>query len=1132
MRKILFVLISVFLFASCGENNQTETTDFKKVPRFQRSKKYAEYERQKTVLFGQQESGYSMNYKLEELQKSKKSHKQSKALDFISRGPYNVGGRTRSIIVDPDDATHKTWYAAAASGGIWKTTDGGDTWTNLTPDWPVLPVSAMAMANSNHDVIYAGTGESFPGSAQIAGSGVFKSTDRGTSWTQLSTTANNADFRYVNRIVVDPTNPDNVLAATTTGVFKSTNGGADWTAELSSYVEDLDADPTDFNVLYASCNLFGVYKSTDMGNTWISASNGMPLASRIELAVSPVDANYVYASVNESSDVSYVYISDDKAITWRKLEETGSTPTNFLTQGDYDNTLAGHPYDKLKVFVGGVNMWLVNFTTNTAERTEGQILGASSTANFITWVNFGGVALNGGVDLGTTNNATDLVATDWASVEVRFGPGKTQKAHRFTVPDDSGSGGDGGAGVPYTAYQYQDYIDVPFEVWDVTNNRQLMISFRDNERDGAFDLKKADEADASLAREYLFIHAAPYDAANADANIAKDAGHVYKMLYFFWPRLDDAATWDAANLPESKINVDYGKLKLQYGDVEVVTDAYGSGDNNYDQGAGFGTTAIPGVHPDHHAFEIIPIDQATNSFLIVNGSDGGIAISENSGQTFQMKIKGYVTTQFYGIARHPTEEQYIGGTQDNGTWQSQLNDQTNSYLFRIGGDGFETVWHAENPNLILGSVYYNSIRKSGNGGVTFATSTNGITSDDGPFVTRIRSSQRKPDNVYAVGATGVYYSTNFGSSWTLRSLPAEWAVTDVVTSSHYVQPSIANPEIVWAGAGMTDGLSLYVSENSGSSFTAVQKPTSPIDGYVSGIFTHPHEEKTAYVLYSFADESKIMRTTDLGQTWEDISGFDGTSATSTRGFPNVVTSCLLVMPQAPSTIWVGTDIGIVESTDNGATWHLLNSDFPSVSVYDMKLVEDEVVVGTHGRGIWTVKPGGMEVLPVADDFYYQGQGVAKFSFTLGAATTDLIIYVNDEKLADAAGYEAGTYTVDVNVPESGIYEAYVTAKHEGYNIPSNKVSFTVDLTDIQDKKISDMFTIYPNPSVGTVYLANKKDLRGDELVSVTNLRGSVVHKATVDQLASGLNLTTLTKGYYVIRIHTENGLISKPVLLY
>jgi hypothetical protein len=117
--------------------------------------------------------------------------------------------------------------------------------------------------------------------------------------------------------------------------------------------------------------------------------------------------------------------------------------------------------------------------------------------------------------------------------------------------------------------------------------------------------------------------------------------------------------------------------------------------------------------------------------------------------------------------------------------------------------------------------------------------------------------------------------------------------------------------------------------------------------------THPKDERTAYALFSIARSPKILRTTDLGQTWTDISGF-GSGTTSTNGFPDVAVYSLLVMPYDTNILWAGTEIGIFESKNGGQTWAYADNGFPPVAVWEMVIVNDEIAVATHGRGVWSV----------------------------------------------------------------------------------------------------------------------------------------------------------------------------------
>ncbi|HKE04303.1 MAG TPA: hypothetical protein VKE91_09595, partial [Blastocatellia bacterium] len=155
----------------------------------------------------------------------------SQGANWTELGPGNVGGRTRALAIHPTNPD--TIYAAAASGGVWKTTDGGARWAPLTDSLSNLAVNALALDGNDPNVIYAGTGEGFSNSDARRGVGIFKTTDGGATWTLLTGTRA-TDFYYVNDIVISRNNSQRVYAATNAGVFRSIDGGATWTRVLDS----------------------------------------------------------------------------------------------------------------------------------------------------------------------------------------------------------------------------------------------------------------------------------------------------------------------------------------------------------------------------------------------------------------------------------------------------------------------------------------------------------------------------------------------------------------------------------------------------------------------------------------------------------------------------------------------------------------------------------------------------------------------------------------------------------------------------------------------------------------------------------------------------------------------------------
>ncbi len=1130
--KILILLLVFFsgilLYQSFENTGKDSVTQTKKVKRAKRAKEYSEYFKGITTSLDAKENGYNNSYRYDELQKALQRKSTAKfQYSWTSRGPSNVGGRTRAIVIDPDDATNSTWFVGAATGGIWKTTNKGNSWTNISSNLPNLSTNALEMAKSNHNVMYAGTGESFPGGTYLYGSGIFKTTDKGVTWSLLEATSTNENFEYVNRIVVDYQNENILLAATNSGIFKSTDGGASFIQKYSSEsnVEQIIAEPNNFDIQYASVKGIGVLKSTDTGETWALSNNQLIVTGRIELAISPVNANNIFASVD--GELPTVYISRDKGVNWI-IYKQGLTPVDFLKQGAYDNTIAAHPFDQNSVYVGGVNINKISFT-GTQNQTPAKVLSASTenTSSFLAFINFGGAFLGGGMAFEDGNNPIDVLASDWCSVEVRFGAGKKQKAHRFTV-------GGLGSGVASSGYFYKDYVDVPFEVWDITNNRQLMVSFRDQAENGVFDLVERDAADDTKGREYFFVNAVAYSATTPNPNIAKTGGRAYKQLYFFWPTLAAGGTWDANNLPESKIIILYGTQAQQAGTITKVSDAYGS-TNSYNQSAGFGTTKIPGLHPDHHQIVIIPGATSSNPFTIINTNDGGISISTNSGTSFEMKINNYNTTQFYGVSKKHGVSEYFGGMQDNGSWQSRTGENANSgsnYYFRLGGDGFETVWNYNNTSKMIGSIYYNDFSVSTNGGNSWSDASKGIDTDengdyDGPFLTKISSSKSKSDILYAVGKSGIWKNFTFANAaWNKKLVGTGWS-NGSVTSYHNVKVSLANDNIVWAGAGMasTYGYKVFVSTDEGESFKAVKEYTDvTMNAYLSGLATHPTLDSTAFALFSVKGKPKILRTDDLGETWNDITGFTSGKGKSSNGFPDVVVNSLVVMPFDTDIFWAGTDIGIFETTDGGENWHILAGDFPYVSVFQMQIVDDQVVVATHGRGVWSATIAQIRTVPVVTRFNYAGLGKFNFDFELFDQPDSIAIFINNAKVKSSNTYTADSKnTIQLDVPGAdGNYNAYLisySAAKEYKSNSSNLKLSTVGIPSLQHEIQS--LSIYPNPSKGFINFELKEsELNKDYSIKIVDLSGKEVFLSKGKaNIYNQIDASHLENGHYVVMVY-------------
>ena len=386
--------------------------------------------------------------------------------------------------------------------------------------------------------------------------------------------------------------------------------------------------------------------------------------------------------------------------------------------------------------------------------------------------------------------------------------------------------------------------------------------------------------------------------------------------------------------------------------------------------SGYDTTKLNDhVHPDQHGLvcQVNPNNPAQFRMILTN--DGGVyytTYKSNPGETegdWIGPVTGLNTTQFYGADKKKNEDSYIAGAQDNGSSATITSPSgtTSNYKALFGGDGFEVLWNYNNPNkLLFGSQYNNFITSlTGINGTLYYARNADYGSTKSPFYSKLANANNNPDVVFTVSSSGVWRSPNFGSSWSLSTFNTTNNGTWLGNASYAtVKVSVANPNVVWAASAVSGGAGttykVNLSKDNGLTFAKTTNTSFPTTGnyYISGLATSNINEATAYVLFSATNQPKVVKTTDFGSTWVDISGFDGTNTTSLRGFPNVSVHSLLEMPFDTNVLWAGTDIGVFETVDGGNNWYLVTA-FPPVSVWNMKIVDNQVVLATHGRGVCT-----------------------------------------------------------------------------------------------------------------------------------------------------------------------------------
>ena len=298
-----------------------------------------------------------------------------------------TSGRVNSIAVSPVNAS--LVIIGSSTGGIWRSTDGGDSFIPVSDDQVDLAVGSIAFSKSNPSIAYAGMGDSKLG---YLGSGVLKSTDEGVSWQRISN-GSLPSPAAISKIEIDPANPNRIYAAqyamvsgnklTSSGVFVSTDGGVNWTRTLAGAARDMIIHPASSNIIYAGLSriekdtdpAFGLYRSTNSGSTWsmlLSAQYDLTKRRDIRVAISPADPQkiYVYYGGFISNNIdAHLKSSTDGGATWTE----GSLAAVDLGQLGYNSYLFADPRDAMTLYLGSRDLY---------KSTDGGASWANVTWNF------------------------------------------------------------------------------------------------------------------------------------------------------------------------------------------------------------------------------------------------------------------------------------------------------------------------------------------------------------------------------------------------------------------------------------------------------------------------------------------------------------------------------------------------------------------------------------------------------------------------------------------------------------------------------------------------------------------------------------------------------------------------------
>ncbi|MEM7187665.1 MAG: T9SS type A sorting domain-containing protein, partial [Bacteroidota bacterium] len=352
---------------------------------------------------------------------------------------------------------------------------------------------------------------------------------------------------------------------------------------------------------------------------------------------------------------------------------------------------------------------------------------------------------------------------------------------------------------------------------------------------------------------------------------------------------------------------------------------------------------VNGLHVDHHAMEY----SRSNNDMMLEGNDGGIYISENGGNNWT-KFTNLPLTQFYNIEVDFLQpERLYGGTQDNNTIRT-LTEGTNDWESIIGGDGFHVLVDPSDNSFVYGESQFGNLRRSTDGGNNFQSATSGISGGDrNNWNTPVALSHFDPEVMYY--GTNRLYTSDRAVFWTVMS-------PDLTDGQHpsgagsygtltAIGPSHLNTNTVYTGS---DDGNVHVTFDAGVTWEDIG------DGlpkrYVTSVTVSPDDDLTAYVTlsgYTVLDYTPhVFKTTDGGQTWEDVSG----------NLPSIPVNDLLIYPQGNDDPWlfVATDLNVWWSANDGDSWTIVGDNLPLTLTRDLKLHEptETLYAGTYGRSMF------------------------------------------------------------------------------------------------------------------------------------------------------------------------------------
>ena len=854
-------------------------------------------------------------------------------------GPWTFSGRITDFAVPKGQS--QIYYVATASGGVWKTEDGGISFVPVFDQYGNMSIGNIDVAPSDPNIVYMGTGEAMHARSSAHGNGMWKSTDAGKTWTHIGLEKS----YYIPRIAVDDKNPNIVYVAAEgelynndmegyeRGLYKTIDGGETWELVLDLKdrgVGDFVLYPTNSDIIIASGyktyrrawtfidkqpgNF--LYKSSDGGATWKKLTEGLPMninSGWNGLTIYPKNPNIVYVRMDEEVDLGFD-LRDNRA--------------NFRTRGLFK---ADSSFNKFKSFK--INPALAKMIKFESIEVED--------------------------DAALVEKLNELIKDKEFQSNIGIGLAAFIKTARKVYKDDKD--------ILTMMDAVQKVIDMPAAEGE-----------EDTETSGRYQL---------INRYILQLI---YGGVLAEMETATKNGVVYRSddMGETWKKMTEYKI-SGGSAVINGIEAGYtGRIEVDPNDENKLYAVEVRTLTSEDGGKTFKAAPWTGNRKSHVDTRGIWIDPL-NSNHILNGNDGGVSETWDGGLHWSQK-ETISAQQFYDVSVD-SEFPYnvMGGTQDNGCWMGPSRNRNQYGVFPAdwtylpSGDGYYVVRDWWNPEFIYyESQFGRSSRMNLKTGETINLQVSNTPEEDAAgkpaqryqWDAPIHLSPHNPGIVY-VTSQHVHRSYQRGEPGTWQTISpdlskadefklAESKKTNLQWATVYTfAESPVKPGVLWAG---TDDGNLQLSKDAGVSWINITNKfydntgklkkdhpagaVLPYDHWVSRVEPSNHDVNVCYVTYSgyrthTEDTSYIYVTRDMGETWEDLSG----------GMMNPVRD-INEDPDNPNVLYIGTDYGVFVSIDSGKNWTNISEDAPDVIIMDMDIQERErdLALATYGRGFYIV----------------------------------------------------------------------------------------------------------------------------------------------------------------------------------